>query len=179
MTQIAVFAGGCFWCTEALLKGLRGVVSVVPGYTGGATAYPTYEQVSEGTTGHAEAVEIEFDPSIISFGELLAVFFNTHDPTTLNRQGNDIGTQYRSGIFYASLQQKEEAEKAIKELNAAQAFEKPVVTEVSPLGIFYVAENYHHDYYEHNKDKAYCQIIIAPKLEKMQEKYKALLNKRI
>ena len=154
--QTAVFAGGCFWCTEALLKGLKGVISAEPGYAGGHTENPTYLQVCDGDTGHAEAVKIEFDPSIITFGDLMSVFFNTHDPTTLNRQGNDVGTQYRSAIFYTNEEQKQEAEKLIRELNESKAYDKPVVTEVSPLTKFYGAENYHHDYYEKNKDKAYC-----------------------
>jgi len=132
-------------------------------------------QICNGDTGHAEAVRIVFDQSIISYGALLSVFFNTHDPTTLNRQGNDVGTQYRSAIFYTSEEQKKEAETLIKELNDTHAYDVPVVTEVSPLGVFYPAENYHHDYYEKNKEKTYCQIIIAPKLVKLQEKYKQLL----
>lgn len=175
--QTAVFAGGCFWCTEALLKSLAGVISAEPGYTGGHTESPTYLQVCNGDTGHAEAVKIEFDPAKITFEALMSVFFNTHDPTTLNRQGNDVGTQYRSAIFYTTAEQKAEAEKLIKELNDSKAYENPVVTEVSPLTKFYPAESYHRDYYEKNKDKAYCQIIIAPKLEKLQEKYHELLKK--
>lgn len=177
MINEAVFAGGCFWCTEALLKNLKGVISAVPGYTGGATENPTYLKVSEGATGHAEAVKIEFDPKIISYGDLLSVFFNTHDPTTLNRQGNDIGTQYRSAIFYTSEQQRKTAKKLISELNSLPAYNSPVVTELVPLTKFYPAESYHHDYYEKNKNKAYCQIIIAPKLQKLQQKYKKVLKK--
>jgi peptide-methionine (S)-S-oxide reductase len=175
-TQTAIFAGGCFWCTEALIKSLKGVISAEPGYIGGQTANPVYTQVSGGDTGHAEAVRITFYPKVITYGELLSVFFNTHDPTTLNRQGNDIGTQYRSAIFYTTDEQKEEAEKLIKELNESKAYHSPVVTEVTKASEFYVAESYHHDYYERNKDKAYCQIIIAPKMEKLQEKYKELLK---
>lgn len=174
--QTAILAGGCFWCTEALLKSLKGVVSLMPGYTGGQTENPTYLQVCDGNTGHAESVAIEFDPNLISFSDLLSVFFNTYDPTTLNRQGNDIGTQYRSAIFYTTPEQKEEAEALIKELNEAKAYDNPVVTEVVPLTKFYPAENYHHDYYEKNKDKNYCQIVIAPKLAKLQEKYHNLLK---
>lgn len=176
-TETAIFAGGCFWCTEALLKSLRGVISVEPGYTGGQTKNPTYMQVCNGDTGHAEAVRITFDPNVISFADLMSVFFNTHDPTTLNRQGNDVGTEYRSAIFYTSEEQKSEAEKLIKELNESKAYDNPVVTEVTSAPEFYVAESYHHDYYEKNKDKAYCQIIIAPKLVKLQEKYKEVLKK--
>lgn len=175
LLQTAIFAGGCFWCTEALLKGLKGVISAEPGYIGGQKENPTYVQVCSGDTGHAEAVKIEFDPHIISYGALLSVFFNTHDPTTLNRQSNDVGTQYRSAIFYTTEEQKTEAEALIKELNETKAYDSPVVTEVTPASKFYVAENYHHDYYEQNKDKAYCQIIIAPKLAKLQEKYHELL----
>lgn len=175
MTSTAIFAGGCFWCTEALLKGLKGVISAEPGYIGGQIENPTYDQVCNGNTGHAEAVKIEFDPSIITFGELLSVFFNTHDPTTLNRQGNDVGTQYRSAIFYTSEEQKKEADDLIKMLNESGAYDAKVVTEVTPATTFYVAEDYHKDYYERNKDKTYCQIIIAPKLAKLQEKYHELL----
>jgi peptide-methionine (S)-S-oxide reductase len=175
-TETAIFAGGCFWCTEALLKSLKGVVSAEPGYIGGETKDPTYTQVCKGNTGHAEAVKIEFDPSVITYEELLSVFFNTHDPTTLNRQGNDSGTQYRSAIFYTTPEQKVEAEKLISELNESKAYEKPVVTEVTNATEFYVAESYHHDYYEQNKERAYCQIIIAPKMAKLQEKYKSLLT---
>ncbi len=174
-TQTIIFAGGCFWCTEAFLKGLKGVLSAEPGYIGGETKNPTYLQVCEGNTGHAEAVRISFDPTLITYGELLSVFFNTHDPTTLNRQGNDIGTQYRSGIFYTNEEQKQEAEALIKELNNSNAYSNPVVTEVTQATEFYVAEDYHKNYYEQNKDKAYCQIVIAPKLSKLQEKYKNLI----
>lgn len=175
LQQTAVFAGGCFWCTEALLKSLYGVVSAEPGYTGGQIENPTYLQVCNGDTGHAEAVKIEFDPVKITFEALMSVFFNTHDPTTLNRQGNDVGTQYRSAIFYTTDEQKAQAEKLVNELNDSKAYEHPVVTEIAPLTKFYAAESYHHDYYEKNKDKAYCQIIIAPKLAKLQETYHNLL----
>ena len=174
--QTAVFAGGCFWCTEALLKDLKGVISAEPGYTGGQKENPTYEDVCSGNTGHAEAVKIEFDPSFISYGVLLSVFFNIHNPTTLNRQENDIGTQYRSAIFYTTEGQKNEAEDLIKELNENKAYDVPVITEVVPLTKFYPAENYHRDYYENNKNKSYCQIVIAPKLAKLQEKYHELLT---
>ena len=176
----AVFAGGCFWCTEAVFSMLKGVISVTSGYTGGRPmpggAAPTYEQVSHTDTGYAEAIKIVFDPAAISFGDLLTVFFNTHDPTTLNRQGNDVGTQYRSAIFYADDAQKQEAESLIRELDAAKAYDKPVVTEVSPLGPFYEAEDYHKDYYKNNRGEPYCQIIIAPKLEKVQKRFVELLK---
>ena len=135
--QVAVFANGCFWCTEAVFSMLKGVLSVKPGYTGGVVPNPTYERVCEGDTGHAEAIKIEYDSNVISYDDLLTVFFNTHDPTTLNRQGNDIGTQYRSAIFYADDAQKERAEWLVKELNDSKAYDKPVVTEVKPLGEFY------------------------------------------
>ena len=178
--EIAVFANGCFWCTEAVFSMLKGVKSVIPGYAGGAELPsgkgPTYEQVSNGNTGHAESIKIEFDPSVISYDDLLAVFFNTHDPTTLNRQGNDVGTQYRSAIFYANDEQKKKAEALIEELNTSKAYNKPVVTEVKPLDKFYEAEDYHHEYYEHNKDQPYCQIVIAPKLEKLEKKFAELIK---
>jgi peptide-methionine (S)-S-oxide reductase len=172
----AVFANGCFWCTEAVFKMLKGVISVAPGYTGGETENPTYEEVSSGNTGHAEAIKIEYDPSVVSYDDLLNVFFNTHNPTTLNRQGNDIGTQYRSAIFYSSEDEKKKAEELIKELNEAKAYPDPVVTEVLLLQKFYEAEDYHHNYYEHNKDKPYCEIVIAPKIEKMQKRFAELLK---
>jgi peptide-methionine (S)-S-oxide reductase len=171
----AVFANGCFWCTEAVFAMLRGVSSVVPGYSGGTKENPTYEEVSTGTTGHAEAIKIEYDPAIISYDDLLAVFFNTHDPTTPNRQGNDIGSQYRSVIFYDSDEEKQKAEELIAELNASKAYDNPVVTEVVPLKAFYEAENYHHKYYEHNKNKPYCNLVIAPKLEKLQKQFAELV----
>lgn len=172
----AVFANGCFWCTEAVFKMLKGVISVIPGYTGGKKEDPTYEEVSSGNTGHAEAIKIEYDPSVVSYDDLLNVFFNTHNPTTLNRQGNDIGTQYRSAIFYGNEEEKKKAEEFIKELNDAKAYPGPVVTEVVSLDKFYEAEDYHHDYYEHNKDKPYCQIVITPKIEKMQKRFAELLK---
>src|SRR6185369_15420145 len=156
--KAAVFANGCFWCTEAVFSMLKGVKSVKPGYTGGTLANPTYEQVCNGNTGHAEAIEIKYDPAVISYDDLLTVFFNTHDSTTLNRQGNDVGTQYRSGIFYADEEQKTKAEALVKELNEKKAYEKPIVTEVKPLAKFYEAEDYHHDYYKNNSSAQYCQL---------------------
>lgn len=174
--KIAVFGGGCFWCTEALFRSLKGVVSVSSGYSGGTKEDATYNKVSGGHTGHAEVIKIEYDPSQISYGELLSVFFNTHDPTTLNRQGADVGTQYRSVIFYTDNDQKEEAEKLIKELNENNAYEKKVVTEVVSFEQFYEAEEYHKNYYENNKDAPYCQIVIAPKLEKLNKKFTRLLK---
>ena len=172
----AVFANGCFWCTEAVFSMLKGVYSVVPGYAGGDLKDPTYEQVSGGSTGHAEAIQITYDPSLVSYDDLLAVFFSTHDPTTLNRQGNDIGTQYRSAIFYSDDEQKTKAEALVKELNDSKAYDKPVVTEVRPLEKFYEAENYHHDYYKNNSSAPYCQLVIAPKLEKLQNRFAKLLK---
>ena len=155
---------------------LKGVKSVKPGYTGGIIENPTYEQVSNGNTGHAEALEITYDPSTISYDDLLTVFFNTHDPTTLNRQENDVGTQYRSAIFYGSEEEKGKAETLIKELNESKAYDKPVVTQVLPLTKFFEAEDYHHDYYKNNKNQPYCQLVIAPKLEKMQKRFAELLK---
>ena len=176
-TKKAVFANGCFWCTEAVFSSLKGVSSVVSGYTGGVLKNPSYEQVSSGNTGHAEAIKIEYDPKVISYDDLLAVFFNTHDPTTVNRQGNDVGTQYRSAIFYADLEQKQKAEALITELNDTHAYDKPVVTEVKPLGEFYEAEYYHRDYYKNHSEQPYCQLVIAPKLEKLQKQFENLLKK--
>ena len=174
--EVAVFGGGCFWCTEAVFDELRGVISVVSGYAGGSTKNPTYEQVCSGSTGHAEVIRIEFDPTEISFRDLMTVFFGTHDPTTLNRQGNDVGTQYRSAIFYANDEQKRQAEAFIKELNDSKAFGKPVVTTVEPLGEFYEAENYHQKYYAQNPYQPYCQFTIPPKLQKLHKQFSALLR---
>ncbi len=174
--QIAVFGGGCFWCTEAVFNSLKGVISAVPGYTGGNIANPSYEQVSTGNTGHVEAVRIEYYPAITSYEDLLTVFFNTHDPTTLNRQGNDVGTQYRSAIFYSNEDQHQKVLKFIEELNESKAYDKPIVTEIMPLSEFYPAEDYHQKYYETHKDATYCQLIIAPKLEKLQKRFKELLK---
>jgi peptide-methionine (S)-S-oxide reductase len=174
--ETAVFGGGCFWCTEAVFKMLKGVSSVLPGYSGGTTKNPTYEQVSQGNTGHAECTKVEFDPKEISFRDLLTVFFGSHDPTTLNRQGNDIGNQYRSVIFYTTPEQKEITESFIKEINNSTHEGRPVVTEVVPLVDFYVAENYHKDYYERNKEASYCELVINPKLQKVQEKFASLLK---
>ena len=166
----ATFANGCFWCTEAIFEELKGVVSAVSGYTGGHTENPTYKEVCNGTTGHAECIQITFDPSIISYDELLEVFWKTHDPTTLNRQGNDIGTQYRSAIFYHSEEQKQKAAHYKKELDESGAWSNPIVTEISPFTIFYPAENYHQQYFEVNGDaNPYCQFVIQPKLEKFRK----------
>ena len=176
ISAVAVFGGGCFWCTEAVFDELRGVKSVMSGYAGGNTKNPTYEEVCGGRTGHAEVIKIEFDPTEIAFKDLLTVFFATHDPTTLNRQGNDVGTQYRSAIFYATEEQKREAEAFIKELNDSKAFGKPVVTTLEPLGEFYEAEDYHQKYYANNPYQPYCQYMIPPKLTKLHKQFGALLK---
>lgn len=177
LTQIAVFGGGCFWCTEAVFSELKGVVSVMPGYAGGKTKNPTYEQVSSGNTGYAEVTKIEFDSAQISYEDLLTVFFATHDPTTLNRQGNDVGTQYRSIILYTGGDQKNKAEAFIKELDQLDPNDKKIVTEIKPLEEFYEAEEYHRKYYENNSNQTYCQMVISPKLEKLKEKFYNLLRK--
>ena len=175
-SAVAVFGGGCFWCTEAVFDELRGVKSVVSGYAGGSTKNPTYEEVCGGGTGHAEVIKIDFDPTEIAFKDLLTVFFATHDPTTLNRQGNDVGTQYRSAIFYADDEQKREAGAFIKELNDSKAFGNPVVTTLEPLGEFYEAEDYHQKYYANNPYQPYCQYMIPPKLNKLHKQFSALLK---
>jgi peptide-methionine (S)-S-oxide reductase len=173
-TQTAVFAGGCFWCTEATMQNLKGVSKAVPGYTGGNVPNPSYQRVTTGSTGHAEAVQVTFDPNVISYKDLLNVFFATHDPTTLNRQGNDIGTQYRSAIFYADEQQKKEATEFIEELN--KDLRGKIVTEVTALDEFYEAEDYHHDYFKKNPTAGYCQVIISPKMAKMRKEFAHLLQ---
>ena len=176
--ETAVFGVGCFWCTEAVFGMLKGIKSVTPGYAGGLTGSgqaPTYEEVSSGETGHAEVIRIEYDPAQISFHDLLTVFFATHDPNTRNRQGNDVGTQYRSVILYASDEQKQEAERFIGELNASSKEGAPVVTEVKPLDRFYEAEEYHKDYYARNPKNRYCEVVINPKLKKVQEHFAELL----
>jgi peptide-methionine (S)-S-oxide reductase len=174
--NIAVFGGGCFWCTEAVFKMLRGVISVAPGYAGGATENPTYYKISNGDTGHAEVIRIEFDPARISYKDLLTVFFASHDATEVNRQGNDVGTQYRSIVLYTDDNQKKEAEKFIKELNESAKEGKPIATEIAPLTKFYPAEQEHLDYYARNRAQGYCQLIIEPKLQKVQEKFAELLK---
>ncbi len=182
--KTAIFGGGCFWCTEAVFKMLKGVESVMPGYVGGVmdngtsvvTHAPTYEQVSSGTTGFAEVIKIEYDPALISFENLLTVFFASHDPTTLNRQGADVGTQYRSVIFYTENEQKIAAEKFMASLNASSKDGAPITTELSPFETFYPAESYHVDYYAQNQDAMYCQLVINPKLQKVQEQFALLLR---
>lgn len=172
----ATFAAGCFWCVEAQFLQLKGVKKVEPGYTGGHLKNPTYKQVSSGTTGHAEACNIIYDPKEISFDELLAAFFTAHDPTQLNRQGNDVGTQYRSAIFYRNSVQKEKAEYYIKKLNSEKVYPSNIVTVVEPLSIFYAAEDYHKDYYNNNPDQPYCKYVIQPKLEKFKKVFKGKLK---
>jgi methionine-S-sulfoxide reductase len=167
--ESAVLGGGCFWCTEAVFQRLKGVKAVMPGYAGGKTPNPSYEQVCSGWTGHAEVAKIEFDPAVISYADLLEVFFATHDPTTKDRQGNDRGTQYRSIILYASDDQKKAAEDAIKKF--APDFPTPIVTEVKPLGEFYPAEDYHQNYYNENGAQPYCSFVISPKLAKFRKKF--------
>lgn len=167
----AIFANGCFWCTEAVFQRLKGVSSVLPGYTGGSIKNPAYREICTGRTGHAEAIEIIFDPEVISFQTLLEVFFATHDPTTLNRQANDVGTQYRSEIFYTSEMQQREALSFIEQLEKAKVFENPIVTKVSALETFYYAEDDHINYYNLNKDQPYCQFLIVPKIEKIKKFY--------
>jgi len=170
-TAQATFGGGCFWCTEAVFERLAGVHAVESGYAGGQTPNPTYEQVCNGNTGHAEVIRIEFDPAIISFEDLLEVHFATHDPTTLNRQGNDRGTQYRSAIFYHDESQKAAAEACIRQLNDSGEFSDPIVTEVTPLTNYYPAENYHQDFFRLNPAQPYCNAVIPPKLAKLQKRF--------
>lgn len=175
-TAVAVFGGGCFWCTEAVFDELRGVQSVISGYAGGAIKNPSYEQVCSGSTGHAEVIKIEFDPDQISFRDLITVFFATHDPTTLNRQGNDVGTQYRSAILFADEQQRAEAAAFIQELDESRMFSKPIVTTLEPLTEFFPAEGYHQKFYANNPYQPYCQYSIPPKLDKLHKQFSALLK---
>lgn len=173
---MATFGGGCFWCTEAVFEEMRGVKEVVSGYSGGQVENPTYQAVCTGSTGHAEVVQIKYDPQVTTFAELLEVFFRTHDPTTLNRQGNDTGTQYRSVIYYHNDEQKREAEQIKKELDASEAFPKPIVTEISALEKFYPAEDYHQDYYAKNPSQSYCAYVVGPKVEKFRKVFRDKLK---
>ncbi len=166
-TEVATLASGCFWCTEAVFQRLRGVEKVVSGYTGGSLADPTYEQICTGTTGHAEAVQVSFDPAVISYRDLLDVFFNLHDPTTLNRQGPDVGTQYRSAIFYEDSEQKTAAEQAKIGVDESGTYPAKLVTEISPLTVFFPAEDYHLDFYDRNRESPYCRAVIDPKVQKL------------
>ena len=174
--EIATFAGGCFWCTEALFLEVKGVQKVVSGYIGGTVKNPSYREISTGTTGHAEAIQITFNPKEVAFEDLLEMFFGTHDPTTLNRQGADVGTQYRSEVFYHSQEQKDKVEKYIELLEKEKLYSNPIVTKVSSATIFYPAEDYHQNYYNQNSSQGYCQMVIAPKLEKLRKYYKSKLK---
>lgn len=176
-TMVATFGSGCFWCTEAIFQNLDGVTKVVSGYSGGKVKNPTYKEVCSGMTGHAEVIQVTYDPAKITYDELLEVFWETHDPTTLNRQGNDEGTQYRSAVFYHNDQQKKLAESYKKKLDAAGAFDNPIVTEISPFTAFYKAEDYHQNYYNLNGNAPYCSFIIRPKLEKFKKVFKEKLKK--
>lgn len=173
----ATFGTGCFWCTEAVFQELKGVVKAVSGYTGGHVAHPSYEEVCSGTTGHAEALQITYDPAVITYDELLEVFWEAHDPTTLNRQGNDVGTQYRSAIFYHNAEQKEKAEHYKEKLNKSGAYDKPIVTEITAFSKFYPAEDYHQDYFRLHGSQPYCQLVIRPKVEKFEKVFKDKLKK--
>ncbi len=176
-TETATFGAGCFWCVEAIYQNLKGVHSVTAGYAGGDVANPTYEQVCNGTTGHAEVARIKYDPDVIDYPTLLEVFFKTHDPTTLNRQGADVGTQYRSVIFYHNEKQKQWAEKYKKKMNASGIWDDPIVTEITPINNYYEAENYHQNYYENNRNQPYCRFVIDPKLEKFKKEFGEELRK--
>jgi peptide-methionine (S)-S-oxide reductase len=176
-TDTATFASGCFWCTEAIFQQLEGVVSVMSGFTGGDIKNPSYREVCNGTTGHAEAVRIIYEPSKVSYIQLLEVFFQTHDPTTLNRQGADVGTQYRSAIFYHNEKQQEEAERTLMALDASGAYDDPIVTEITRAGAFYPAEDYHQDYFNNNSTAPYCNFVIVPKIEKFRKTFSDLLKK--
>lgn len=175
--EIAVFGGGCFWCTEAVFSALNGVSKVESGYSGGSIDKPTYQDVSSGQSGHAEVIKITYDPQIITFQELLEVFFLTHDPTTLNRQGADVGTQYRSAIFYTNPDQKQLALKVIQKLNEEKAYPHPIVTEVSELKKYFPAEAYHQNYFDRNENQPYCKFVIQPKMEKFEKSFKHLIKK--
>ncbi|HTG66630.1 MAG TPA: peptide-methionine (S)-S-oxide reductase MsrA [Flavobacterium sp.] len=174
--ETATFAGGCFWCTEAVFLELKGVENVVSGYIGGFAPNPTYKEICQGNTGHAEAIQLSFNPEVVSYGDLLELFFATHNPTTLNRQGNDVGTQYRSEIFYHNEVQRKTAEDFILFLTKEDFFGKPIVTRVSPASTFFEAEDYHQNYYNQNKTQGYCSFVIAPKIEKVREYFKEKLK---
>ena len=174
--ETAIFGGGCFWCTEAIFNKIKGVTSVVSGYAGGTMKNPSYYDVSDGTTGHAEVVKVEFDPAVISYEQLVDIFFHTHNPTTLNKQGADVGTQYRSVIFYTDYKQKETVKK-VRDGLQKEEFEEPIVTEIDKLYEFYDAESYHQKYFDKNAEAPYCQLVISPKLKYLEEKYKDLLKK--
>ena len=175
--EVATLGGGCFWCTEAVFDDLKGVESVESGYSGGRRENPTYEQVCSGATGHAEVIQITFDPQVVSFKQILEVFFTVHDPTTLNRQGADVGTQYRSVIFYHDEEQRRVAEEVIKELDAQRLWDAPIVTELAPFEKFYVAEDYHQEYFRLNGSQPYCRMVVAPKVAKFREHYREQLKR--
>lgn len=175
--EVATLGGGCFWCTEAVFDELRGVERVESGYSGGASANPTYQQVCSGTTGHAEVVRVTFDPQVVSFREILEVFFTVHDPTTLNRQGADVGTQYRSVIFYHDEEQRRVAEEVIREMDAEKLWDRPIVTEVAPFETFYEAEDYHQEYFRLNGSQPYCRAVVAPKVAKFRQYYREKLKR--
>jgi peptide-methionine (S)-S-oxide reductase len=176
-TEVATLAGGCFWCLEAVYDQLKGVEDVVSGYAGGHVRNPSYQQVCTGMTGHAEVIQIKYNPEEVSFRDLLNVFFTIHDPTTLNRQGNDVGTQYRSAIFYHTPEQKATAEQVVAELNTAHVWDDPIVTEIAPLETFYPAEEYHQQYFERNPYQPYCRVVVAPKVAKFRKQYFEQLKK--
>jgi methionine-S-sulfoxide reductase len=176
-TKVAVFGGGCFWCTEAVFRMIAGVESVTPGYAGGETDGPSYEQVSSGTTGHAEVIRVVYDSAVVAYPDLLNVFFTSHDPTTMNRQGNDVGTQYRSVIFAADDAQRADAAATIERLTAEGVFDAPIVTEILPLKAFYPAEEYHRDYYANNRTAPYCTVVIDPKVKKVRERFSHLVRR--
>lgn len=171
MNETATLGGGCFWCLEAVYDDLEGVTSVESGYAGGAVPNPSYKAVCTGNTGHAEVVQVNFDPEVVSYRDLMRIFFTIHDPTTLNRQGADVGTQYRSAIFYHSPEQKETAEKVMGEIEAAQIWSDPIVTEITPISQFYPAEDYHQEYFARNPEQGYCRVVIAPKVAKFRKLY--------
>ena len=176
-TEVATLAGGCFWCLEAAYDELKGVLSVESGYSGGQVDNPSYKQVCSGATGHAEVVQVTFDPQVISFRDILNVFFVIHDPTTLNRQGNDVGTQYRSAIFYHSPEQKTVAEDVVRDLTAQKVWSQPIVTELAPFEKFYVAEDYHQEYFANNPYQPYCMMVVAPKVTKFRKHFMEMLKK--
>ncbi len=177
-TEIATLAGGCFWCIEVVFDELNGVQSVESGYTGGRIPNPSYQIIGTGLTGHAEALQVTFDADVISYADLLRVFFAVHDPTTLNRQGNDVGTQYRSAVFYHDNAQKETAEQVIREVNDAKVWKNPIVTELAAYDVFYIAESYHQEYYVNNPNQGYCKVVIEPKVAKFRKQFVDKLKKK-
>lgn len=176
-TEVATLAGGCFWCLEAIFREVDGVEDVTSGYTGGTTVNPTYQEVCTGTTGHAESIQLTFNPGKISYREILQIFFSVHDPTTLNRQGEDVGTQYRSAIFYHNDQQRATAEAVIRELNEAHLWKRPIVTQVVSLDKFYPAEDYHREYFSRHPEQSYCQMVISPKVSKFRKQWAKRLRR--